>query len=186
MSSRAELYVPPQSYWTELKQLDNKVLGLAELDYTSTLRKEAPVKVPLLFRHMPVGVYHAYWEGDEPNTYVKWARMQFKLGGVPILSSVACAEIFKPHVTVSRAISSDRTSLVGTITNYSIGRRFARTYDESIADINGDTEQERNSITGGKEADELGLSLMTEETYDQLIDELRRGASGDFALPIND
>ncbi len=178
MFRRKSGYSPPDSYWEEVDRLDDDILGLSER--APFRRKLGPI---------PLRTNRALWSGKDEKGGSYWERCHVLWG-----AGVSClwvAEIIAIDPAAEGITTEDNEisdGFYGKCFNYVTGRNanvralrvdYASSTDALYPELPARTAESR-SLTK-----QLGLTTPGEEAFEELLGELRRGASGEFTLSFS-
>ncbi|HEX8227481.1 MAG TPA: hypothetical protein VF572_06460 [Candidatus Saccharimonadales bacterium] len=161
---KSKKFSPPKAYWKELDTLDESVFGLSEV-----------IGDEVVMGRTVTNVRAAWRPRDGRSIPVGWFGMKDQRG---------------TRFMARLALSEDVESLVGledenlvTIYKYSIplhSLRVGHVMLDALTDGPGNVE-----LTADEQALENSIGdIVGEDSYDVLIEEMRRGASGDYAVPF--
>lgn len=181
-SNSPESFRPSQAYWKEVEKLDNRILTLSRVK-----RFDEIVRRTGLFGRAKVVIseHQALWHGEDQGQAVSWNAKRSQAYGVilPIVTSLSQASIVRPHLEATPDMPTDRQTIAAKQINYSLAFKEARVHHAGIVYSGADhTVHDYMGSDAGPFAEEQGLTRPIEEDYDQLLEQLKRGASGEFAI----
>ena len=156
-----------QGFWDEVRQCDDALFDMKEpfgLDWAGII---------------PMREGAAVWDASDPDDPMIWWTTSYLTRRRRMVSQLAISEYVESEV-------SDSTSLYARIFRYSLPIRALKVSSGAVPNIiSGDGTfrpiKDRDIIINN-----FGEDIVTRHDHEQLLDELRRGASGVYALKISD